>query len=255
MKYLDISHDQKKIYSLGENEKVVFFLLNRSGEITFKLGAPGAEAHIYALYTGKNDDRHTLNIAQHHHAPHTKSSALVKSVLDDSSSFSYRGTIRIEKKATGTVATQENRNLLLSSTASVETNPILEILNQEVICHHAATTSAPGRADLRPGESWHTKGGCHPPHHRGISEGHSHSSSILTYAITFPSLQKKSRARLSRFRRDSAEAAGRHRCYDGLPLDIFLQYRTRSLPSRRTSDARFRNREGKSGKIHQCDSS
>jgi Fe-S cluster assembly protein SufD len=143
MKYLDISHDQKKIYSLGENEKVVFFLLNRSGEITFKLGAPGAEAHIYALYTGKNDDRHTLNIAQHHHAPHTKSSALVKSVLDDSSSFSYRGTIRIEKKATGTVATQENRNLLLSSTASVETNPILEILNQEVICHHAATTSAP----------------------------------------------------------------------------------------------------------------
>ncbi len=143
MKYLDISHDKKKTYTLGANEKVVFFLQNRSGDITFKLAAPGAEAHIYALYTGKNEDRHTLNIAQHHLAPHTKSSALVKSVLDDTAGFSYHGTIRIEKKAAGTVATQENRNLLLSSTASIETNPVLEILNQEVICHHAATTSAP----------------------------------------------------------------------------------------------------------------
>ncbi len=143
MIFTDITTDTRTIYSLKANEKRIFFLFNRSGEITFKLGAPGAEARIYALYTGENDDQHALNITQYHHAPHTKSSALVKSVLDDSSSFSYRGTIRIEKKATGTIASQENRNLLLSSTASVETNPILEILNQEVICHHAATTSAP----------------------------------------------------------------------------------------------------------------
>ncbi len=143
MLFTDITNDTKTIYSLKANEKRTFFLLNRSGDITFKLAAPGAEAHIYALYTGKNEDRHALNITQHHLAPRTKSSALVKSVLDDTASFSYHGTIRIEKIATGTIATQENRNLLLSPTASVETNPVLEILNQEVICHHAATTSAP----------------------------------------------------------------------------------------------------------------
>lgn len=143
MKYLDISHDQKKTYSLGENEKGVFFLQNRSGNITFRLTAPGAEALIYALYTGKNEDHHVLNITQHHLAPQTKSSASVKSILDDTASFAYHGTIRIEKKAVGTIATQENRNLLLSPTAHVETVPVLEILNQEVVCHHAATTSAP----------------------------------------------------------------------------------------------------------------
>lgn len=148
MIFKDISHDKKKIYTLGENERVSFFLLNRSGEITFRLTAPGAEAHIYALYTGKNEDRHTLSITQHHLAPQTKSSALVKSVLDDTASFSYFGTIRIEKKASRAIATQENRNLLLSLTASVETNPTLVILNHEVICHHAATTSAPKAEQL-----------------------------------------------------------------------------------------------------------
>ncbi|MFZ1720725.1 MAG: SufD family Fe-S cluster assembly protein [Candidatus Moraniibacteriota bacterium] len=143
MKYLDISHDKKKTYTLGENEKVVFFLQNRSGDLKFRLVAPGAEAIIYGLYIGNDEDRHFLNIIQHHLAPQTKSSALVKSVLDDTASFHYHGTIRIEKKARDVVATQENRNLLLSATASIETNPVLEILNQEVICHHAATTSAP----------------------------------------------------------------------------------------------------------------
>ena len=148
MLFTDITNDTKTTYSLKADEKRVFFLLNRSGDITFKLSAPGAEARIYALYTGENEDQYALRITQRHSAPRTKSNALVKSVLDDSSSFSYRGTIRIEKKAAGTVATQENRNLLLSSTASVESNPMLEILNQEVVCHHAAVTSAPREEQL-----------------------------------------------------------------------------------------------------------
>lgn len=143
MKHINISHDRKKTYSLGENERVTFFLLNRSGDITFRLTAPGAEAHIYALYTGKQDDRHQLTIKQHHLSPQTKSQAIVKSILDERASFLYRGTIRIEKKAAQVVATQENRNLLLASGARVETTPLLEILNADVTCHHAATTSAP----------------------------------------------------------------------------------------------------------------
>ncbi len=143
MIFTDITTDKKTRYILKTHEKRIFFFLNRSGEITFNLTAPGAEAHIYALYTGQNNDSHQLTIKQHHIAPDTKSSALVKSVLDDDSSFSYHGTIRIEEKAARSEATQENRNLLLSKTAAAITLPVLEILNPEVVCRHAATVSAP----------------------------------------------------------------------------------------------------------------
>jgi Fe-S cluster assembly protein SufD len=148
MLFTDITNDTKTIYSLKANEKRVFFLHNRSGDITFRLNAPGAEAVIYALYTVGNEGHASLNIKQHHRSPDTKSRVLVKSVLDDNASFAYTGTIRIEKNALHTEATQENRNLLLSPTASVETKPLLEILNAEVICRHAATTSAPGEDQL-----------------------------------------------------------------------------------------------------------
>lgn len=140
MRFIDITASKKNRYILRENERVVFFMRNRSGTIEFTLSGRGAEARVFALFEGTTDDRFSLQLVQHHRAENTVSSAVVKSLLADSSSLSYEGLIRIDKGARGSDATQENRNLLLSEAASAVSIPSLEILENDVACGHASTT-------------------------------------------------------------------------------------------------------------------
>jgi Fe-S cluster assembly protein SufD len=141
MKFRDISNDTETTYTLQKNEACVFFMLNRSGDITFDLKGEGSTAHVFSFFIGKNDDEGSLVIHQKHLAPKTTSQAIVKSILSDSAKFSYRGSIHIEKTASLSDASQENRNLLLSGEARAFSEPALEILTSDVKCHHASTTS------------------------------------------------------------------------------------------------------------------
>lgn len=144
MKFLDISTSKKTRYVLKENEKMVFFLRNYSGTLDFVLAGKGAEARIFALFdehpSKKGSSTFSLKMTQHHKAPYTTSSALVKSLLSERSSLSYKGLIRIEKRARGSDAKQENRNILFSEEASAVSIPSLEILESDVSCEHASTT-------------------------------------------------------------------------------------------------------------------
>jgi Fe-S cluster assembly protein SufD len=140
MQFIDLSTGKKTSYVLKANEKAVFFMKNRSGTFDFVLAGEGAEAHIFALFDGKGSDAFSLEIRQHHTAPNTKSTALVKSLLSDNSSLIYQGLIRIEEGAAKADAKQENRNLLLSEEASAVSIPSLEILESDVACEHASAT-------------------------------------------------------------------------------------------------------------------
>jgi len=142
MKIIDITTEKQPHYRLGTNEKAVFFMLNRCGKITFELAGIGAEAHIFAFFIGKKNDKGELNITQKHTAPKTISDVLVKSVLFDKSQYSYTGLITLIKQARQGSASQENRALLLSPLAAVSAKPSLEILANDVKCRHAATSSS-----------------------------------------------------------------------------------------------------------------
>lgn len=141
MDYRDISTDTETHYRLATGKRTVFFLLNRTGEITIELAGPGAEAHVFALYAGQDDMRHALSLTQRHLAPDTVSSALVKATLDKKASFAYDGAISITPVAHRSDASQESRTLLLSPDARAIARPALEILAHDVRCHHAATTA------------------------------------------------------------------------------------------------------------------
>lgn len=148
MDYTDISTEEKSFYTLKENEKKVFFLFNRGGEITFELSASGAEAHIFAFFVGKQAFSEKLHIIQKHSAQRTTSSLLVKSVLFDDAEFSYEGLIHITKEGEQADASQESRSLLLSPEAKAFTKPALEILANDVRCRHAATVSPLNKESL-----------------------------------------------------------------------------------------------------------
>lgn len=141
MQFKNITTDTQTTYRLKENEQCIFFMFNRSGDITFDLVGAKAEAHIFSFFVGKNTDKNSLHIRQNHFAPKTTSHALIKSIASDESICSYEGTIFIDKNAPESDASQESRALLLSPNAFVSMKPSLEILANDVKCHHRATAS------------------------------------------------------------------------------------------------------------------
>lgn len=103
------------------------------------LNGPGAESNMYGLLFG-TDRQHFDNHTLHKHASgQTRSNIDFKVVLRDRALSAYTGLIRIENRAKGCEAYQENRNLLLNPGARAETIPELEILNEDVTCTHGAT--------------------------------------------------------------------------------------------------------------------
>lgn len=140
MRFRDITLDTETLYTFEENEKAVFFMLNRDGEIEFDLAAPGAETHIFALFVEKDSEKN-LSLTQKHSARDTSSHATVRSVIGNAGAVNYTGLIRIEEDAIRSDASQESRALLLSSGAKHSTKPSLEILPKDVVCHHKASAT------------------------------------------------------------------------------------------------------------------
>lgn len=97
------------------------------------------EANLYGLYLldGKQHvDNHT---EVDHKVPNCLSNELYKGVLDGKSNGVFNGKVFVREDAQKTNAYQQNRNLLLSKEATINTKPQLEIWADDVKCSHGAT--------------------------------------------------------------------------------------------------------------------
>lgn len=103
-----------------------------------------ADAQVTGLYLPQNNHTVVLNTLQQHAASDSTSSVLLKGILQDDARAIYQGNIFIEKHAKNTVASQQNKNLMLSKHARVWSVPGLEVLNNDVQCMHG---SAIGQLD------------------------------------------------------------------------------------------------------------
>ena len=128
-------------FHITESQRLVYILTD-SGDVDIEvhLEQPEAEVEIYALANLRGDDHVSFKAHVYHHVGHTRSYQLIKSVLDESAVFSFVGTVEIERNAQQTQAQQTNRNLLLSPTAQVKTQPQLIIHADDVKASHGATT-------------------------------------------------------------------------------------------------------------------
>lgn len=91
---------------------------------------------IYVPVEGQHVDQHTT---VEHRVPHCRSEQDYKGVLKGKSRAVFNGKVLVEKYAQKTEAHQQNKNLLLSSQAEIDTKPQLEIFADDVICSHGAT--------------------------------------------------------------------------------------------------------------------
>lgn len=158
MHYKDITTDTQTQYRLTEPGTFVFFLKNRSGDITFSIDHSDVIVHIFCVFDGEKNENFFLNTVQRHTAPNSESHMLVKSVLKENSKLYLTGNIFITKDAMASMASFANKNLLVGEKSSAETKPSLEILADDVQCSHSATT-----APLNPSQIHYLQG-------RGLSQ-------------------------------------------------------------------------------------
>ena len=99
----------------------------------------GAGFNIDGVYFGEKAQVHDNRVFVNHIAKRTTSNMLTKGVLGDESKSVFTGTIHIAEGAEKTESHQENRNILLSESASAQSVPNLEILCDDVICGHGSS--------------------------------------------------------------------------------------------------------------------
>ena len=91
---------------------------------------------IYAPAEGQHVDHHTT---VNHLVPNCSSDQDYKGILTGRSRAVFNGKVFVAKDAQHTDAKQQNKNLLLSANAEIDTKPQLEIFADDVLCSHGAT--------------------------------------------------------------------------------------------------------------------
>lgn len=131
----------------------------------------GAEYHAFTLTTGAGQSRNQIHadllganavcrldgitmldgtenadttITVEHHSPNCNSYQDYRNVVTDKAVGTFQGKVHVHKAAQKTDGFQMAKSLLLSSQATINTKPELEIYADDVKCSHGATT---GRLD------------------------------------------------------------------------------------------------------------
>lgn len=103
-----------------------------------RLQAENCEGNLYGFYmcSGQQHvDNHTLI---DHAKPHCNSNEHYKGILDDKAHGVFNGKVMVRPDAQKTNAYQSNQCLLLSSEATIDAKPQLEIFADDVKCSHGA---------------------------------------------------------------------------------------------------------------------
>jgi Fe-S cluster assembly protein SufD len=118
-------------YSMGA-------LIGRN-DLRVLLDGAGGSSQLNGLYvtTGNQHLDNYINID--HAKPHCTSRLYYKGILDGESRAVFGGTVLVRPGAVKTDAYQEDKNLLLSEKAEVDSKPSLEIYADDVKCGHGAT--------------------------------------------------------------------------------------------------------------------
>lgn len=107
--------------------------------ITALLAGEGAECQVDGLYLGHGQSVLDHMTDVHHQVPHTSSAETWAGVLDDQSTGTFQGLVRIASGAIKSQTRQLTRTLLLSDKAQANAKPELHIDCDDVAATHGAS--------------------------------------------------------------------------------------------------------------------
>lgn len=153
--------------------------------INIVLDGENCQARLIGFYMGSDKqhiDNHTLI---DHAKPHCQSNELYKGVLGGKARGVFNGKVYVRPDAQKTNAYQNNKALLLTDDAAVNSKPQLEIFADDVKCSHGATV---GQLDEEALFYLRTRG---IPHDQAYSIlQHAFASEVFNY-ITIDSVREK----------------------------------------------------------------
>ena len=108
--------------------------------IVVDIDGEGCETQVYGLYL-VDKKQHVENYLKiNHNVPHCTSDTRFKGIIDDEASAVFNGHVYVAPGAQKTDAQQNNANIILTSTARIDTKPFLEIYADDVKCSHGTST-------------------------------------------------------------------------------------------------------------------
>lgn len=129
------------VQEAGSRVKIhIINLSSANNNIVIEQAGKGCETEIYALAYLHGEEQVTTETHVKHAVGGGRSNQLIKFVLDDNARGRFVGDLKIVPDAQQTEAHQTNRNLLLSETAEMRTQPQLEIYADDVQVTHGAST-------------------------------------------------------------------------------------------------------------------
>lgn len=103
------------------------------------LNGEGGNAEIFGLYLMDKKQHIDNRVFIDHAKPNCYSNEMYKGIIDDEASAVFNGHVLVRRDAQKTNAFQNNKNILLTDTAKIDTKPFLEIYADDVKCSHGAT--------------------------------------------------------------------------------------------------------------------
>ena len=105
---------------------------------TIDLDGRDAENMLGGVFLAGGEEHCVVKLRTNHNVPDCRSNSYIKGVAGGSARGEFCGLVYVAPDAQHTDAQQQNRNILLSETAHIATQPQLEIYADDVKCSHGA---------------------------------------------------------------------------------------------------------------------
>jgi Fe-S cluster assembly protein SufD len=113
--------------------------------LTVRMEGAQSSARVRGIYALSSTQQAYIATRQEHCAINTVTDLIFKGCIAQHARATYTGVIAVDASASGTQASQDNKNIMLSPQARVISKPSLEVLNHDVQCAHG---SAMGQLDV-----------------------------------------------------------------------------------------------------------
>jgi Fe-S cluster assembly protein SufD len=108
--------------------------------LNVRIAGQSAEAHLNGFYLVSGTDLFDNHTLVDHLVPNCQSNETYKGLLGGKATGVFNGKVHVHVDAQKTNAYQQNKNILLSDTATMNSKPELEIYADDVKCSHGSTT-------------------------------------------------------------------------------------------------------------------
>lgn len=104
------------------------------------INGQGCETNLFGTYSPRGKEHVDNATVVDHRVPNCVSNELYKGIIWDQATGVFNGKVFVREDAQLTNAFQQNNNILMSETATMNSKPELEIYADDVQCSHGSTT-------------------------------------------------------------------------------------------------------------------